>query len=94
MLSHFGRGEPVPGCQGDGVGRVDYCYLPEGASLPTLAPVISVVDEISVLDKETTNRQQVLEIRSAECSESSPCHRCQGGKFAVVLVDSNVCLVT
>lgn len=81
ILFPFHSGETVPGCPGSAKGEVDYCFLPEGVSLPTLAPIVSVMEDFSVIEEETTSQNSGLEIRNVECSEDSPCLQCQGGRF-------------
>jgi len=70
----------IPGCEGTGEGRVDYCYLPDDITLPTKAPQgeINQFDGQAwnfLYDQSSTQETKPLplndEIRN--CSEEEPC---------------------
>ena len=79
--------EAVPGCQGSGRSGVDYCYLPEGSTLPTTAEIEEkevnedVAEElINPDDTQGMNEDESLQLKdyTRTCTEYAPCQLCEG----------------
>lgn len=92
--------EAVPGCQGSGTGGVDYCYLPDGATLPTNTDADieekevneDIAEELANPDNTQGMNGESLELKdyTRTCTEFAPCQLCEGDCDSDIDCDSTL----